>query len=75
MNRSANDKIREHYRNRIFNYRGCKIEPDIYIEYSWAHPEHEWSSDQGSFGYGYGRTIAQCMEDIDGFYEAFPHME
>ena len=59
-------------------YIGAKIEPGSYPEwgaaYEWHHPEFDascepgegWSSNGGA---GHGKTIEDCMEQIDEFVD------
>lgn len=61
----------------IEKYRGCEIHlsDSRWKNFVWEHPEYEWSSDLGAFGYGYSDTIEGCKEEIDMFYENYPEHE
>jgi hypothetical protein len=57
----------------MINYRGAIIEPGVYGEYAWHHPDHSDASWDGdgweTFGMGCGRTLEECKEAIDDMFE------
>jgi hypothetical protein len=57
----------------MIEYKGARITPALYSGYEWIHDDYfdaDWTGDGWqSYGCGYGKTVEDCKEYIDDFFE------